>query len=54
MTQQAKNCIDLFRGNDPATIKRALKMQRQSIVNELKDHYKANDIDDLAYRLAIG
>ena len=54
MTKQAQNSIDLYAGNNPATIKQALKMQKKSIVEELKAHFGVSDIDSLATRLSIG
>lgn len=53
MTQQAENSIGLYRGNNPDTIKRALKFQRSNIVNELKEHFNTNNIDELAIRLSL-
>ena len=53
MTQQATNSICLYRGNNPDTIKRALKFQRASVVNELKEHFSANDINELAIKLSL-
>lgn len=53
MTQQALNSIDLYRGNDPQKIKMLLRIQRSSVVDELKEHFAAKDIDDLAVRLSI-
>lgn len=54
MTQQAINSINLYKGNNPSTIKQALSFQKSSVVNELKEHFKANDLDDLAFKLSIG
>lgn len=54
MTRQAENCISMFRGNAPATIEKALRMQKSSIVNELKEHYGSSDIGHLALRLSLG
>lgn len=54
MTQQAKNCLDLFRGGNVNTIKQLLKIQKPSIVTELKEHFGTQDIDTLAIRLSHG
>lgn len=54
MTQQARNCLDLFYGANPETIKTALKMQKPSIVEELKNHFGASDMNTLATRLSLG
>ncbi len=53
MTKQALNSIELYKGNNPATIKMALKMQRSSVVNELMEHFGTKDIDELAIKLSI-
>lgn len=52
MTKQAQNSIDLYAGNNPATIKQALKMQKKSIVSELMEHFDAKNIDELAIKLS--
>lgn len=54
MTQQAINSISLYRGNNPATIEMALRMQHSSVVNELKEHFGASSLGELAIRLSIG
>lgn len=54
MTKQAQNSLDLYRGQNPATIKQLLKMQKSSVVAELKEHFGVSDIDSLAARLSIG
>lgn len=54
MTQQARNCLELFLGANPTTIKRALQIQKPSIVNELKNHFGEQDIDKLCQRLSLG
>lgn len=53
MTKQAQNSLDLYRGQNPTTIKQALRMQKSSIVEELKAHFGVSDIDSLATRLSI-
>lgn len=52
MTQQALNSIDLYRGNNPSTIKQCLGIQQSSVVNELKEHFHASDINELAIKLS--
>lgn len=54
MSQQAINSIELYRGNNPATIEMALRMQRSSVVNELMEHFGASSLNELAIRLSIG
>lgn len=54
MTKQAQNSLDLYKGQNPSTIKRALQIQRSSVVEELKTHFGVSDIDSLATRLSIG
>ena len=54
MTKQALNSLDLYRGNAPEKIKQALKIQRQSVVNELKAHFNVDNLDELAIRLSLG
>lgn len=54
MTKQAQNSLNLYRGQNPATIKQALRMQKSSIVEELKAHFGVLDIDSLATRLSMG
>ena len=54
MSQQAINSINLYRGNDAATIEMALRMQRTSVVNELMEHFRVGTISALAACLAWG
>ncbi len=54
MTKQAQNSLVLYRGQNPATIKRALSIQRSSVVDELKRHFDMSDLDSLAIKLSIG
>ena len=53
MTQQAINSIELYKGNNPGTIEKALKFQKSSVVEELKEHFHAEDLRDLAIRLSL-
>lgn len=52
MTKQAEHSIELYKGNHPETIALLLKRQQKSVVNELKEHFKAKDIDELALKLS--
>lgn len=54
MTVQAMNCLELYRGGNPTTIKKLLQAQKPSVVNELKNHFGANDLDKLAICLSKG
>ena len=54
MTSQAENSISLYRGGNPAAIEQLLKMQKPSVVNELKEHFNASDLKELAIKLSIG
>lgn len=54
MTTQARNCLTLFRGGNPSTIKQLLQHQKPSIVDELKNHFGTNDLDKLAVCLSKG
>ncbi len=53
MTPQAQNSLSLYKGGNPATIEQLLKMQKTSVVNELKEHFKASDLKELAIKLSI-
>ncbi len=54
MTSQATNCLSLYKGGNPATIKQLLKHQKPSIVEELKNHFGTNDLDKLSICLSRG
>lgn len=54
MTPQATKSLELYFGGDPATIKKALSMQKPSVVEELKNHFGETNIDKLAVRLSLG
>lgn len=54
MTQQAINCLQLYRGGNPATIKQLLMNQKPSVVNELKNYFGEQNLDKLAVRLSLG
>jgi hypothetical protein len=53
MSEQAKNSLNLYRGGNPATIEQLLKMQRSTVVDELKEHFNCKDLKELAIRLSI-
>ena len=48
MTKQAQNSLT------PLTIKQALSIQNSSVVNELKEYFKAKDLNELSIKLSIG
>lgn len=54
MTAQAQNCLQLFKGGNPDTIKKLLKVQKPSIVKELQDYFGTSDNDKLAVLLSKG
>lgn len=54
MTSQAKNCLSLYRGGNPTTIKQLLMHQKLSVVNELKNYFGEQNLDKLAIRLSLG
>lgn len=54
MTVQALNCLELYRGGNPSTIKQLLKNQKASVVAELKNHFGTDDLDKLAVCLSKG
>ena len=53
MTQQAINSIKLYKGGNPETIEKLLKIQSSSVVDELKEYFNAEDNHDLAIKLSI-
>lgn len=53
MTQQALNSIRLYKGGNPTTIEQLLKYQKSSIVNELKEHFNASSLHELAIKLSL-
>lgn len=53
MSEQAKNSMELYRGGNPSTIEQLLRMQHVSVVNELKEHYSAKSISELAVMLSM-
>ena len=53
LSNQAKNSIELYRGNDPAKIEMLLKIQHSSVVQELMEHFHAKDMKELAVKLSL-
>lgn len=53
MTQQAINSLSLYRGGSPSSIEQLLKIQKASVVEELKEHFNASDLHDLAIKLSL-
>ena len=53
MTQQAINSLSLYRGGNPATIEQLLRIQKSSVVDELKEHFGASDNHELAIKLSL-
>jgi len=53
MTAQAQNSIALYKGGNPSTIEQLLHMQKSSVVQELKEHFHASSIDELAVKLSL-
>lgn len=54
MTLQAQNCLRLYFGGNPATIRQLLKHQKQSVVTELMNHFNTTNLDRLAIHLSNG
>ena len=52
MTAQTQNSINLYRGNPASTILTALKFQKASVVNELKEHFGVSTLEALANNLS--
>lgn len=53
MTAQAQNSIKLYKGGNPSTIEQLLRIQKNSVVQELKEHFHASTIEELAVKLSI-
>ena len=53
MTQQAINSLSLYRGGNPSSIEQLLRIQKSSVVEELKEHFNASDLHDLAIKLSL-
>lgn len=54
MTAQASQAMSLYYGANPATIELALKQQKPSVVEELKNYYQEPDLKRLSHRLSLG
>lgn len=50
----ATNSLALYRGNNPSTILRALKLQNKSVVDELMNYFGAKSQEELAFHLSVG
>jgi hypothetical protein len=53
MTPQAENSLKLYKGGNPVTIETLLRMQKASVVNELKEHFNVSNNHDLAIKLSM-
>lgn len=53
MTRQAENSLALYRGGNPSTIEQLLRMQKESVVKELKEHFNAKSLSELAVKLSV-
>ena len=53
MTPQAENSLKLYKGGNPTTIETLLRMQKASVVNELKEHFSVSNNHDLAIKLSM-
>lgn len=47
------NSLNLYRGQDPAKIEQLLRIQKSSVVDELKEHFGVSDLHSLAVKLSI-
>ena len=54
MSTQAKNFIDLCRGESYSSIRQALRMVSPKVKNEIKDHYGFSNEEDLILGLNAG
>lgn len=54
LSSQARNCLDLFAGNPPSMIIRALKALSPRVVDELKQHFGSDDLEELAMKISSG
>lgn len=54
MSTQAKNSLNLYRGQNPATIIQLLRIQHSDVVNELKKYFNCTTLDELALRCSLG
>lgn len=54
MSKQAELSMHIYKGENPSTIEQLLKMQYASVVNELKEHFNATSLSELAVKLSRG
>lgn len=54
LSRQAKNTVDLCKGNDSEVIQRMLRVHAQDIKDELMSYYKCDSYEELAIRLSVG
>ena len=52
MTQQAINSLSLYKGGNPSTIEKLLAIQKESVVDELKEHFGVGTNHELAIKLS--
>lgn len=53
LSSKAQNSLNLYKGQNPSKIKMLLKMQSNSVVNELKEYCNATDIEELSIKLSM-
>lgn len=51
---QMLNSLELYRGQNPETIKMLLVRQSSAVVKLLKEKFNTDDLDELAVRCSIG
>lgn len=51
---QMLNSLELYRGQNPATIKMLLMRQSEAVVKLLKEKFNTDDLNELALRCSIG
>jgi hypothetical protein len=54
MSTQAKNFIDLCRGEAISSIKQALRFVSPRVKNEIRQHYGFSDDEHMAFALQMG
>lgn len=54
MSTQAKNFIDLCRGESVSSIQQALRLVSPRVKNEIKQHYGFRDETHMAFALQMG
>ena len=48
------NSLSLYKGGNPTTIEQLLKIQKTSVVDELKEYFNISDNHELAIKLSLG